>query len=196
MDPKRRSRKRTGPGVTQKSWASVMILTKSQPWPHPPKLTPISSLAPGSASLLTSKRSSAHGHHLLDLGSLHAMVLPASPCSQAAGSGAVTVTATFQQLFLPDNRQPGARSAVCFRVDSLKEETLASCFRGRAVCFLPKSQRKDCAVRSLKFVVHVTRTCQCWVTAWREGGSSACGFTARKGRLHLPRMLATEFLSE
>lgn len=83
MDPKRRSHeRRAGSGrgreSPQNSWASVVIFTKSQPWPRHPKLTPISSLAPGSASLLMSKRSSAHCHHLLDLGSLHAMVLPGS----------------------------------------------------------------------------------------------------------------------
>ena len=148
MDPKRRSPresgetsgKRTGPGVLRISWTSVMISTKSQPWLCPPKLTPI--LGSWIRSLLSSKCSSAHIHLCLDLRSLHAVVLP-SPASRQQGHHRHCQSPS--SAAVPTRAQTTrARAQFAPRLTH-NERTLASRFRGRAICFLLKPQPRNCS---------------------------------------------------
>ena len=165
-----------------------MISTKSQPWLCPPKLTPI--LGSWIRSLLSSKCSSAHIHLCLDLRSLHAVVLP-SPASRQQGHHRHCQSPS--SAAVPTRAQTTrARAQFAPRLTH-NERTLASRFRGRAICFLLKPQPRNCAARSLKAMASVRRTAQLPVTARRAGAVCAHSVTRRRCP---PGMLGAESLSE
>ena len=133
-----------------------------QNWLRPPKLTPVLGL--WIRSLLSSECSSAHIHLHLNLGSLHAVVLP----TLLPGSKALTsaVRAQLSSCSCP-SQTPWARAQFALGL-TRNEGTHASRLRGRAVCFHLKPRPRNCASRLLKAAASVKRMAQLLVTARRE----------------------------